>query len=531
MVIQVRESGPPLADDALADLERRLGITLPAEYRAFLLAHNGGVPRPEWFRLPVREEWIATRRSVGGMRWFGYCYNNGRMAEYLKDWHRLGRFLGIGGDSDTLDFETRLPRAVPRAAGGTRCCCRRCVFSGQRLALHRHHGRRTGPEWRVVLARRGAGRKRGRSCTCGASLAALCETLRPLGASSPDWRSLVEYGDLEELRRWLERNGRRLREKDDREWTALDYAVFERRWEIARFLMEKRDVTPEMVFYDAMVDGRFSTAPGMLHFGVDREFLEPSLARKSAEFWVDLDLVRALVDAGANVDHVDNDASPGNSPLHFAAHAGAVEAVRLLLEQGADPAVKNDEGRLPQDLASGAGYIDLAVVLDQAVTARPAPPDLAREPEAVDLHKVTIRDAMPGLDKDALKELEQRLGTRLPGEYRAFLKRFNGGVPSPACFAFRGDDDDQAAVRCEVTRFLAVGAAPSSLGEPLDLEAIREQLADWGLPKRCFRSRTPTTKFRAGCCASRCAAKIAGASSIIRKTTAPTRRRTDSPSP
>ena len=64
------------------------------------------------------------------------------------------------------------------------------------------------------------------------------------------------------------------------------------------------------------------------------------------------------------------------------------------------------------------------------------------------------------------------------------MKRFNGGVPSPARFAFRGDDDDQAAVRCEVTRFLAVGAAPSSLGEPLDLEAIREQLADWGLPER-----------------------------------------------
>ena len=422
MVIQVRESGPPLADDALADLERRLGITLPAEYRAFLLAHNGGVPRPEWFRLPVREEWIATRRSVGGMRWFGYCYNNGRMAEYLKDWHRLVRFLGIGGDSDTLDFERAYRERSPGLPEGLAVVAEAASFQVNGwLCIDITAG---GPDQSGVLywpdvVPGGSGVAPVRVAP---SLAVLCETLRPLGDSSPDWRSLVEYGDLEELRRWLERNGRRLREKDDREWTALDYAVFERRWEIARFLMEKRDVTPEMVFYDAMVDGRFSTALGMLHFGVDREFLEPSLARKSAEFWVDLDLVRALVDAGANVDHVDNDASPGNTPLHFAAHVGAVEAVRLLLEQGADPAVKNDEGRLPQDLASGAGYIDLAVVLDEAVTARPAPPDLAREPEAVDLHKVTIRDAMPGLDEDALKELEQRLGTAPSGRIPRLLE-------------------------------------------------------------------------------------------------------------
>ena len=105
MVIQVRESGPPLADDDLADLERRLGIALPAEYRAFLLAHNGGVPRAEWFRLPIRDEWIAARRSAGRMRWYGYCYNNWRMAGQLKDWHRVGWFLGVGASAGALDLE------------------------------------------------------------------------------------------------------------------------------------------------------------------------------------------------------------------------------------------------------------------------------------------------------------------------------------------------------------------------------------------------------------------------------------------
>ena len=228
----------------------------------------------------------------------------------------------------------------------------------------------------------------------------------------------------------------------------------------------------------------------MLHFGVDRESLEPSLARrKSAEFWVDLDLVRTArrrrCERGSRRQRcLTGELAPALRRARGGGRGGPA-APRPWGRSGG----QERRGPASPGLGLGTGYIDLAVVLDQAVTARPAPPDLAREPEAVDLHKVTIRDAMPGLDKDALKELEQRLGTRLPGEYRPFLKRFNGGVPSPACFAFRGDDDDQAAVRCEVTRFLAVGAAPSSLGEPLDLEAIREQLADWGLPKRLASDR------------------------------------------
>ena len=498
MVIQLRESGPPLADDDLSDLERRLGIALPAEYRAFLLAHNGGVSRAPWFRLPIRDEWIAAPSIGRGdevVRLQLQQLADGRAVERLAPGRPVSRRRSQCG---CVRPRTRVLRTASRAAGGTRGRGPGCVISDQRLALHRHHGRWARPGavryWPDVTPAGGEVLP----VRVAPSLAALCEMLRPLGDKPPDWLSLVQDGDLEEVRRWVEHNGRRLREKDDREWSALDYAVFEKRWEIARFLMEKRDASPEMVFFDAMNDGRFSTALGMLHFGVDRECLEPSLARKAAEFWADLDLVRAFIDAGANVDHVDNDKSPGNTPLHFAAHVGAVEAVRLLLERGADPTVNNDERHLPQDLASHAGYIDLAVLLDQAVMARPAPADPAREPEAVDLHKVAMGDALPGLSEDALKELEQRLGTRLPGEYRVFLKRFNGGVPRPARFGFRNDDDDEGAVRCAVTRFLAVGGAPTSLGEHVDLEAAHERLADWDIPKRLLPIAAAEDEYSGG---------------------------------
>jgi hypothetical protein len=42
----------PLTEDRLAAFESELGTTLPDEYRAFLLRHNGGVPEQETFDVP-----------------------------------------------------------------------------------------------------------------------------------------------------------------------------------------------------------------------------------------------------------------------------------------------------------------------------------------------------------------------------------------------------------------------------------------------------------------------------------------------
>jgi cell wall assembly regulator SMI1 len=42
--IELRRPGPTLDASALDALEHRLGVTIPVEYRDFLLAHNGGVP-------------------------------------------------------------------------------------------------------------------------------------------------------------------------------------------------------------------------------------------------------------------------------------------------------------------------------------------------------------------------------------------------------------------------------------------------------------------------------------------------------
>ena len=42
----IAKSGPPVREEELAEVEQRLGEPVPAAYKRFLLAHNGGRPDP-----------------------------------------------------------------------------------------------------------------------------------------------------------------------------------------------------------------------------------------------------------------------------------------------------------------------------------------------------------------------------------------------------------------------------------------------------------------------------------------------------
>src|SRR5262245_8123323 len=52
MSIKITKAGPALGEAAIAGLERRLGRTLPNDYRSFLLKYNGGVPELNSFPIP-----------------------------------------------------------------------------------------------------------------------------------------------------------------------------------------------------------------------------------------------------------------------------------------------------------------------------------------------------------------------------------------------------------------------------------------------------------------------------------------------
>ena len=46
MSIRFEDTGEPADEDALAELEERVGRPLPVAYRDFLEAHDGAVPEP-----------------------------------------------------------------------------------------------------------------------------------------------------------------------------------------------------------------------------------------------------------------------------------------------------------------------------------------------------------------------------------------------------------------------------------------------------------------------------------------------------
>jgi len=73
-----------------------------------------------------------------------------------------------------------------------------------------------------------------------------------------------------------------------------------------------------------------------------------------------VDVMNLLLNENAYIDA----ASPnGTTPLMMAAHYGTPSAVKLLLEAGADPLLKNDQGLSALDFANRANRIDSANII------------------------------------------------------------------------------------------------------------------------------------------------------------------------
>jgi cell wall assembly regulator SMI1 len=62
MPLRFASPKPPTSESAVAAFEESIGATLPADYRAFLLAHNGGRPKPELFDI----RWDDPELASGG---------------------------------------------------------------------------------------------------------------------------------------------------------------------------------------------------------------------------------------------------------------------------------------------------------------------------------------------------------------------------------------------------------------------------------------------------------------------------------
>ena len=78
----------------------------------------------------------------------------------------------------------------------------------------------------------------------------------------------------------------------------------------------------------------------------------------------ELDEVREALDAGADVDAMDND---GNTTLHLASNYGHTEIVEKLLENRADVNARNGYWMTALDVAIRKGHTDIIVLLKKAM--------------------------------------------------------------------------------------------------------------------------------------------------------------------
>ena len=72
-------------------------------------------------------------------------------------------------------------------------------------------------------------------------------------------------------------------------------------------------------------------------------------------------VIRVLLDHDA---YIDAESPNKTTPLMMAARAGRREAVQYLLDEGADLSLKNEAGRNAADFARAQGHVDIAAALD-----------------------------------------------------------------------------------------------------------------------------------------------------------------------
>ena len=79
-----------------------------------------------------------------------------------------------------------------------------------------------------------------------------------------------------------------------------------------------------------------------------------------------IEVMRELIEQHA---YIDAPSPNGTTPLMMAAHYGTPEATKLLLEEGADPTLKNDKDFTARDFAYGANKLLSAQYIDAFLAA------------------------------------------------------------------------------------------------------------------------------------------------------------------
>lgn len=221
------------------------------------------------------------------------------------------------------------------------------------------------------------------------SLGALLATLFFWGATSPEApvADAAMNGDLERVETLI-RQGADLNAAQGDGMTALHWAAEERRFDIARALI------------DAGANVAVTTRLG------DYTPLHIAARGGSAE------IVSALLEAGA--DPSARTTTGGSTPLHFAAATAREEAVAALIAHGAEVNVREDHwGQTPLMFAASAGRLDTVETLIKAGA------DLNAMTGVMDMRLSAAEDRAAGQVRDEV--LEEFRGDRVAGGGEGWL--------------------------------------------------------------------------------------------------------------
>lgn len=147
-------------------------------------------------------------------------------------------------------------------------------------------------------------------------------------------------------------------------------------WRVAGWLVneptvkvESRSAAGETPLMLAAIKGRLALAQALIARGaeVNRPGWAPLHYAATHPGPVAPDLTRLLLEHHA---YIDAESPNGSTPLMMAAHYGNTTVVKLLLEEGADPLLKNQQGLTAIDFAQRANRAEAAGIIAAFVRAR-----------------------------------------------------------------------------------------------------------------------------------------------------------------
>jgi ankyrin repeat protein len=341
----LRDSAEPVSPDQLAQIERSLDLRLPDQYRSFLLRANGGVPDPKGFRYTVVDEEEGTRGQHKAKIARFYPAADLKLLWGFPDW-----LLPIAHAEDALE-------------GGMLCIAVKGKQQGriyywpeQELGEEKLH--RVADSFGSFLALLGKGKRKDADPAAGQKPRKL--SLRQAAAG----------GQLEDVQRLLERGA-----------------------------------SPFEAYAFAADAGQAGIIRYLLNSGALKEVGQDALRFTQPKLWEDLEVVRGLVKAGADVKYLFFD---GTTPLHWAAQHASPEVVKYLLDGGAKPGVWSRSlyqtalHRAVFDARDAAALAKMKLLLDAGEDLHARPPGPLQPPS------------------DVLEHVRKRLGAAAAGLSRPF---------------------------------------------------------------------------------------------------------------